>query len=192
MTQPPSAQRAKKASIILHSHLPSNRLALEDSRLTPWRKVQAKTTSSNETLFKYKFNVAACICYYSLQFYSFFLLLKDFHAFANLHFHVHSANLVYFVEITCWTIWLDPPNAWRSLRYAGYISFPACYTGSDICAGWGLGMRLVRSAYFDHVITFKALWCFERGSEVKICNGIMFDFYLGLPHVINYPAFCHI
>ena len=35
MTQPPSAQRAKRASISSHSHLPSNRLALEDSCLTP-------------------------------------------------------------------------------------------------------------------------------------------------------------
>ena len=28
-----------------------------------------------------------------------------------------------------------------------------------------------------------ALQHFERGNAVKICNGIMFDFYLGLPHM---------
>ena len=50
-----------------------------------------------------------------------FTTLQNYHAFANLHFCIHSANLVYVIEITCWTIWLDPPNAWRSLRYAGYI-----------------------------------------------------------------------
>ena len=50
-----------------------------------------------------------------------FTTLQNYHAIMNLHFHVHSANLVYVIEITCWTISLDPPNAWWSLRYAGYI-----------------------------------------------------------------------
>ena len=27
------------------------------------------------------------------------------------------------------------------------------------------------------------LECFERGNVIKICNGIMFDFDLGLPHI---------
>ena len=25
---------------------------------------------------------------------------------------------------------------------------------------------------------------FERGNKVELCNGIMFDFYLGLPHIV--------
>ena len=52
---------------------------------------------------------------------SVFTTLQNYHVFANPHFRVHSANLVFVIEITCWTILLDPPNAWRSLRYAGYI-----------------------------------------------------------------------
>ena len=59
-----------------------------------------------------EFNVAACTVFTTLQ---------NYHAFVNPHFRVHSANLVYVIVIACWTIWLDPPNAWRSLRYAGYI-----------------------------------------------------------------------
>ena len=34
-TQAPSAQRTKRTSISSHSHLPSNCLVLEESRLTP-------------------------------------------------------------------------------------------------------------------------------------------------------------
>ena len=30
-----------------------------------------------------------------------------------------------------------------------------------------------------------ALQRFERGTTVEICNGIMFNFYLGLPHVFK-------
>ena len=26
---------------------------------------------------------------------------------------------------------------------------------------------------------------FKRGNAIEICNGIMFDFYLGLPHMIQ-------
>ena len=39
-----------------------------------------------------------------------------------------------------------------------------------------------------------ALQRFERRNAVKICNGIMFDFYLGLPHIIfhtHYLTSCH-
>ena len=60
---------------------------------------------------------------------SVFTTLQSYHAFANPHFRVHSTNLLYTIEITCWTIWLDPPNAWQSLRHAGYI-----YTRPFCCA----------------------------------------------------------
>ena len=30
-----------------------------------------------------------------------------------------------------------------------------------------------------------ALQCFERCNTIKICNGIMFNFYPGLPHLLN-------
>ena len=30
-----------------------------------------------------------------------------------------------------------------------------------------------------------ALQCFERGNAVEIRNGIMFDFYPGLPHMLT-------
>ena len=30
-----------------------------------------------------------------------------------------------------------------------------------------------------------ALKCFERGNTMEICNGIMFNFYPGLPHIPN-------
>ena len=113
-TQAPSAQQAKRASISSHSHLPSNRLALEDSRLTPWRKAlcQPRWHWAMKHFSNSEFNVAACTVFTTLQ---------NYRAFANPHFRVHSANLVYVIVIACWTIWLDPPNAWRSLRYAGYI-----------------------------------------------------------------------
>ena len=29
------------------------------------------------------------------------------------------------------------------------------------------------------------LQCFERSNTVEICNGITFDFYPGLPHVVS-------
>ena len=97
-TQAPSAQRAKRGSISSHSHLPSKRPALpEDSRLTP-SAVSAKTTSSNETLFQQRIQRR---CLYLLLV---FTTLQNYHAFANPHFRVHSANLVYIIEITCWTI----------------------------------------------------------------------------------------
>jgi len=51
MTQAPSAQRVKRASISPHSHPPSKRPALEDSRLMP-STVSAKTTSNNEILIE--------------------------------------------------------------------------------------------------------------------------------------------
>ena len=95
--QAPLAQRAKRASISSHPHLPSKRPALEDSRLTP-STVSAKTTSSNETLFQQRIQ---CRCLYLLLV---FTTLQNYHAFANPHFRVHSANLVYVIEITCWTI----------------------------------------------------------------------------------------
>ena len=47
--------------------------------------------------------------------------LQNYHTYADRHFHVYSANLVYVIENTCWTIWLNLQNTWRSLRYAGYI-----------------------------------------------------------------------
>ena len=31
-----------------------------------------------------------------------------------------------------------------------------------------------------------ALERFECGNAIKICNGIMFDFYPGLPHMVNF------
>ena len=37
------------------------------------------------------------------------------------HCRIHNTNLVYVIEITCWTIWLDQLNAWWSLRYASCI-----------------------------------------------------------------------
>ena len=33
-----------------------------------------------------------------------------------------------------------------------------------------------------------ALQCFERGNAVKTHNGIMFNFYPGLPHISNIPS----
>ena len=39
----------------------------------------------------------------------------------------------------------------------------------------------------EHSVTYldqsTALQCFERDNAVEICNGTMFDFYMGLPHV---------
>ena len=26
-------------------------------------------------------------------------------------------------------------------------------------------------------------WCFKRDDVLKVCDGIIFDFYVGLPHV---------
>ena len=34
-----------------------------------------------------------------------------------------------------------------------------------------------------------SLLCFERINAVKICNGITFDFYLGLPHTVDLEIF---
>ena len=83
--------------------------------------VSAKTTLSNETLFRIANSMSLLV--------SLFTTLQSYHAFANPHFRVHSTNLLYTIEITCWTIWLDPPNAWQSLRHAGYI-----YTRPFCCA----------------------------------------------------------
>ena len=35
-----------------------------------------------------------------------------------------------------------------------------------------------------------ALECFKRGNAIKVCNRIMFDFYLGLPHIHIYIYIC--
>ena len=34
-----------------------------------------------------------------------------------------------------------------------------------------------------HFSGSSVLWCFEHSSMIKVCDGIMVDFYLGLPHV---------
>ena len=33
-----------------------------------------------------------------------------------------------------------------------------------------------------------AIWCFERGDVIEIHNGITFDFYTGLPHMLGVPS----
>ena len=99
-TQAPSAQRAKRASISSHSHLPSNRLVLEDSRLTPCRK--ALCQPRRHRAMKHFSNTNSTLLLVSVI--KVFTTLQNYHAFANLHFHIHSANLVYVIEITCWTI----------------------------------------------------------------------------------------
>ena len=99
-TQAPSAQRAKRASISSHSHLPSNRLVLEDSRLTPCRK--ALCQPRRHRAMKHFSNTNSTLLLVSVI--KVFTTLQNYHAFANLHFHIHSTNLVYVIEITCWTI----------------------------------------------------------------------------------------
>ena len=37
-----------------------------------------------------------------------------------------------------------------------------------------------------------ALQCFERSSAVKLRNGIMFDFYPGLPHIVGISLYIHV
>ena len=135
-TQVPSA---KRASISSHFHLPSNRLALEDSSLTPWGKAlcQPRRHRAMKHFSNSKFNVAACIVYITV-----FTTLQNYHA--NLHFHFHSANLVRH-----WNYLLD--NLIGSGKCLAEFEvcrlylpdrFPAYYTRCDIRARWGLGTRL--------------------------------------------------
>ena len=60
--------------------------------------MSAKTTSSNETL---RISNSTSLL---LSVITVFTTLRNYHAFANPHFRVHSANSVNVIEITCRTL----------------------------------------------------------------------------------------
>ena len=152
-TQAPSAQPVKRASISSHSHLPSNRLVLEDGSLMPWRKApcQPRWHQAMKHFLNSKFNVTACIII------TLFKIIT--------HLRIRTSAFTALISLRHLDYLLD--NLIGSTKCLAEFEvcrlylpdrFPAHYTGSDICTEWGLGTRLYIPSLEAKAPHYKEIW----------------------------------
>ena len=105
---------------------------------------------------------------------------------------------IYIYIYICTSIRLNESHMWQSwvaikhysvVHFNHVTVFEALLHRTSVKGGADTHYRLTRYLYtyaaqFSSALdTSSTLQCFKHGNAVKICNGIMLHFYLGLPHL---------